>query len=636
MLMILGTFFDNTFWSLGWYAWIGDSVGIPLLVVSLLVLLTPFLFKKEIRLDLGDGGLQKFLFVAIPAIAMTCGFHFFPITLDQLGDAAFIRETETAKVLAWDSSILWHLFVPEITDPKVGTETFYAINNLVAYVFDIPWNNAVRGTELLFGFLFIGAWQLIILDSIQNWTKRILLTLIGISAPSLFVFASHFELYAVPMLSNLLACFAIYKLLTSNDKRWVFGVLLGMYIAVNSHISGLLIFPGAVLAILYNRYREHEFVKKHFQSKKVLYLIYVPCLLIGLFVYLFITKSANGPRSYSSEDLYSAVFLPLSSSEPAPLDRYNLLSFFHFFDYASSWTFWSPAAFILFLFGASRISKADWNRDPAMVVITLTMANYLAFFFVLNPLFSIPIDIDLLSLTFPIFLLLIVRILAIEKSGSTMNFAIANTVALSVLGFSAIFVNADESRTSDRYEAIGNHVFKSYYLGISSLVTTAISVEETHEDKIARLDKILTDLRPYAIAENDHEYAELLSLAGSYYSDSLGNHEKALSYFNRAQFHSPFLIKNVYRLLVSNFIIGKPAEAHRYSKMLIDFAYPNKKRALRIAIHVSLEASDFEFAEYYTDEYLGMYPDDANMQRVAAGLDTMPDKRQVLQYFRRQ
>lgn len=93
-------------------------------------------------------------------------------------------------------------------------------------------------------------------------------------------------------------------------------------------------------------------------------------------------------------------------------------------------------------------------------------------------------------------------------------------------------------------------------------------------------------------------------------------------------------VKILFDLTVEHFIRGEFDQAQNLVAGLVHYKHPNEVKALRMAIHISLEAEDYRASAEYCKQLLKVKPEDAFIQKVLHLLNTEEDKSKIKSLFR--
>ncbi|MFT7612155.1 MAG: hypothetical protein ACI9J3_001104, partial [Parvicellaceae bacterium] len=280
---------------------------------------------------------------------------------------------------------------------------------------------------------------------------------------------------------------------------------------------------------------------------------------------------------------------------------------------------WSAAGLFLLIFLLLFLrKKINWKR-PLILVLGLTLLIYMCFFFIMNPLFSMPNDWDLFSLPAIPFLILLAVIVR-QLDGKLLSKQLTGTVmAFSIFSVSIFFVNANQSSLSDKLVSQGIREFNTYWIGSSSNILQGSILQPSLEMRQETLLMAIDEVRPQAVLGSDIEFSELLHNAGRYCFDN-NRYKESLVYFNEANLYSGLFCKNYYYLLSSHFMIGEYNLALEYGDEVIICESPSPIKAFEMVIHTAIEAEDKVKAMEYCDEYLKRWPESTAYQKIRSAL----------------
>lgn len=569
-------------------------------------------------------------------MALVAGVLFsgFDMTPDPYGDARFIYKSLDYPVLEWDNKWLSDFFQFHPLDAKGGTNSIYTSVNLISSLFQIPGLQAFKALNLAFGMLFVGLWTHFVFRHLTRSTDRIHLMLAGLTSTCMLQYFGHFEVYGPPMALALLFFYWVVEVLENKSRLGKWLLLPVFLLNLKFHITAWLLFPGMALVYLYPYAVKSNLLKKLYQLKGMLLGIWLPMLVLATLVYVFVTDSVHGPRSYTEDTLLKVLFLPLDTPEGPPLDQYNLFSQAHLFDFLNIILLWSPVALAtvlgLLLFGRKEI---DWQR-PVLPIMATAMLSYLGAFFLLNPLLGMTADWDLFSLPVPALLVLALVLVKARKPGGLPLLPAA--LVMSFFTGSFIVLNLMPSTRSHLLEEHGIHHYNTYYIGASTHFADAYALETDATKVEARLDRVIEKLDQEEPFENDIEYADLLMDKGKLMVAREGYTSQSLPYFQDAHAASPGLSSNIYELIVNHFMLDQYQEALVYCPELIEDCYPGCKKARRISIHTGVMAQAKSPTLQWCRDHLKAYPDDGFIKGVEAALANDQPWPQVQQMFKQQ
>ncbi len=224
---------------------------------------------------------------------------------------------------------------------------------------------------------------------------------------------------------------------------------------------------------------------------------------------------------------------------------------------------------------------------------------------------SMPVDCDYFSLGgIPLlaFSAVIISQLEVQKMSSLI---LGPLLEISLLSIPVFYVNSDREALSYRFENLGEHVFKSYWIRSAGDINAGIAMMP--EDKQlyqSRYKRIISDLEPFALLGNDTEYAVLVWTLAKYCRVELKDYKTALYYHELSQKYDPKFVVNYLGLMESCFKQNRFIEAYNYSLKLVEHKHPNEERALSIGIHCALSGELYEEALALCNKYLNKFEDE--------------------------
>lgn len=634
-LYALGLLFPDRFWAFHFPAFLPDAFGGILLAACIafgIYSIYKGLFNTwDVMANAEYENLWKY---GVP-IAACILFYQFPMYTDIYGDAHFLVPNPEISLEILDQAYTNKLFSFNLFDPKIGSATTYGLIGTLSYGLGLSVGECFRIVDALSGGLYLFFMISIIQRITANRLHRFLMILIVIGTPLIQVFCGHNEVYA-PVYA-LIAGFwwAVIRYLDNRQFLNLFILALIVVLNIKFHITGWLLVPVLVLVLIFNQRETKN--KKTITWASLLKYMLLPMYGAGILIYVFVTKSTFGRRFYTPDTIYDVLFLPVSSSDPAPLDHYNLFSPAHFFDYFSTWFIWSASAILVGLLLAFYWrSKVNWNAPPLRFSGVL-LAMYLPLFFVLNPLFSMPADWDLMGIpgiTLIVFVIYAWGTIDNKEVVFHSSRIAGSIIGFTILAFTFVLVNSNRNMQAARYISIGKYQYKTYWLGTSSYIMTGIYQFENTEDKFNAHSKVISDLEPYALKGKDPEYAKIVSEMAVYYREVEKDPKRTLETLEKSSEYGPLLLDNKYQLVISYFMANDFKKAMEYIPELVNMGYPEPSKALRVAIHTSIMAEDYEQAEHYCKQFLTKWPDDKFIKDVLYQLQHVEDKSVVKQFFR--
>lgn len=630
VFFVVAFFFSEKIWGLGYIRSLGYGGSILLIISGSLLGVSFFTPTKHATPTQSKSTfLRQYL---LPIIILGVAYTLLPIAKDVYGDAPYIIKELSITIPDWDSRLLTDLLYFHPADSKIGTTSVYALCNITAFTFGITGVEALRIWSTLFGLLFTGCWIFFIHKNIKHPSWRTVWVLAGITAPWTLMFAGHYEIYGPSFFLHSLFFLNLssYFRSPSNKKLWIQAFLF--IVCLKFHITSYLLGISFAGMVFYH----YQYKKKGLISwnwNMVLYRVLLPAFGAGVVLYVFVFNSINGTRDYNANTLNEVLFIPLMSSESAPLNRYNLFSINHILDYVNLVLTWSPLGIALLAGVALRFrQKINWS-NPLVIIMGLQAIVYAGAFFVLNPLLGMQADWDLFSLpAISVMALGVFLTKEIENQALNLNLIPAG-IGIALLSISTLYVHSQKDMLAEVYETHGLGKFKTYWIGSSTLLHEAAHLQKSPEAAQKKRLDILTKLLPYATPNHDIEYADLLVEAGKYYFDKK-DYNQAIGYFEKAFDYAPELIRNTYLLVITQFSRKEFKAAHQYGKRLIAYKHPSQKKAFRIAIHVAVEAEAYEDALVFCNDYLKLFPEDDFIQRVRKRLADKDELERIRLMFR--
>lgn len=617
LLYTLGYLYPDEFWAFHFPAFLPGGWGLILIVVAVLLSTaglrwTPESFQFIRKYD-------KFWLYVLPVLVGIAVYQL-PMFMDVYGDSKYIVPEPDSIIREFPQKHLDHLLDFNLTNPKVGTATTTGLTGLLAYYMGISVGETFRLLEALCAVVFVFLMLSIVKKQVQNEAQRVVLILMCISTPLLMFFCRHYEIYfpVYVILAGIWLSVINYFNKPSVVRLLIVAALSLLY--VKFHVSAIAVAPVLGLIVI-----GHFFAKKGFWEKlswkRLIRWLVLPAYTLGAFVYVFITKSANGPRSFTPDNLTDAIFLPIQAAEPAPLDNYNLLSWNHISDYLSTFFIWSaPAVLIIVILLVFHRKRLDTSQ-PILKVVTYGLLMVIPLFFVLNPLLSMQVDMDLMvipGVTFMVFAIVLTSTYKAkeEARNSLFSYLVLPVLGLVLLSWTGLVVNNNKKMLSEHTISMGIRSYKTYWRGSSTSILEGLSLKETDKERSERLHQVLQELEPLAVPGNDLEMSELKRWMALY------DHQSGANAFQvKEHLESGFKYDSLNINLVNDIVAFHVAQhdykgAFRYVSLMARMQYPSKEEALKTAIQISINAGEVNSAIDFCDVYLAEYPADSEIQTV--------------------
>lgn len=630
LLYGVGFLSPENFWGLHYPSYLeAPGVAILVLVVLFTILGANYNFTESLEKDASKW--NAYLWALGLATISGVFFYKMPIYHDVYGDSLTLLGNRNIAVTEMSDHYTKRLFSMDFTDLKLGTGTTLGLVGYMSYYLDVTIYKAISYLGAYCGFGFVLMMHLTTFRLTKKRIHRVIASALILGTPALLMFCGHIEVYAPVYL--LTSIFAYFMVRYVQDSGVLNAVLLFAvaFLSIKFHVTGFIVLLIAFLTV-YQKYRVQK--GKAVGFKQLFLHAILPVYILGILLYVFVTKSVNGPRSYTEENLTDAIFLPISAAEGPPLSRYNLFSFNHLFDFFNLTFLWSAGALVIILVSFVFFKdKVNWKSIPVQI-FSASLCLFVPTFFVLNPLLSMPTDWDLMSIPAAFLILFAISLLGSvdfpKVSGRSVgSFILMPIVGLAILGSTAIFVNADAELESERVLDYGKYTFKTYWIGSSTPIFNGLDLIDSEEERMEELERIVKELKPFAVKGNDVEYSALLNRLGNYNQTFMQDPNAALENYELAYQYDPLLRKNVFDIVYLHFLRRDFVAATKYLPTLVAMKYPNHHKSLRIAIHTSLEAEDYEGAKRYSEELIAHFPDDKLIQDVLNVLSSDQDKSQL-------
>ena len=252
----------------------------------------------------------------------------------------------------------------------------------------------------------------------------------------------------------------------------------------------------------------------------------------------------------------------------------------------------------------------------------------------INPLLGMAVDWDLLALPAPVFLLFIIALAKEEKLTKLGAKFIGPVIAVSLLGLTFIPIHFNHSALSKRFESVGIHTFKSYWITGAADIELALGIESNPKAYERRLVNVIEELTPFANEGNDKEYARLQRMLGEHYLAEGKNTDAALDSYEKAFAFGKDDMETVSGLVNAYYQTGNFDGAFSGAQLLLQKGYPNHKVALAMSVHMALEARFYDAALTYADGYVKAYPGDARIEYIQENLKNRTNLETLKNRFR--
>lgn len=622
-LYALGMIFPDIWWTTHWLAFIPSFWGYGLLIISGVLIGSGWIrpggiqFPKSLQELSDDYG--KWL---APGIAIGMGFlmYYFPIRHDYYGDAYKVLQYLNQQINQIPIGTNEAFFKFGLS-PWDGHTTVLAIVTYLAYFAGITYGKAFLVLDAVCGACFVWLWLSFLHDYLDRFEWRLIMSLAGISAPFMLIYYGHIESYA-PVFLCFLAWLVLSIRYTSTRKRiWLWSLVPLLILCIKLHPIAVLLIPA--LGLLFLQEFQVSFSAKVENWKGIGLWVLLPIFSAGAILYFGVFQDHVDTRSLNETAMeFDHLFLPLVSPAP-PLDRYNLLSFNHLFDYACEMLLWSPVSLLLVLLVLIEFRREiSWN-SLVVRVTGLSLLLFVSLFFMINPLLSMQLDWDLMALPAPLLLVFSTVLIKYLEKKSFASRLLPISLALTILSIPAFTLHTQTDALSRRLENLGIRMYHTYYEWSAKVIQYSLNLPEytsrqAYED---RKTQVLAKLQPHAIADADFEYARLLIDEGKYYLRVKKDYEKALTWLKQAEYYYPMEKNGLLYRMETHFLLGQYEPAFQYARKLIEIRYPSEKESIGIAIQCALEAEEYEEALSLSRFYVDKWDDAPSIREVKNRLE---------------
>ena len=350
---LVGVAFPDSWWGVHYFAFFSDGWGVALLTLSLLLILTGCIRSWRIGFiqkcsPLLKSPLHPAIVITLVSLGMGVLYYLFPIVNDIYGDAILLKQSLDTRYDEFPEKYLGGLTNFDFS-PSGGRRFM-----LASTVQIMVWTGASYGEALFWicvfcGVCFVVTWLSFVKHYLESGLWKLTFGIIGISGPFMLVYYGHMEFYAISFWVLLCWILAMLICLKKPKVANLAGLTLLLLFAVKVHPTSLLLIP-AWLAVLVKRFAKEKWSKRLLSWRGLATAFLLPGAAAGAAVYFFVTRDYNDDRILTDTVDTEHIFLPLFSPDP-PLDKYNLFSLYHFFDYFNVVLWWSlPALFLAVVF----------------------------------------------------------------------------------------------------------------------------------------------------------------------------------------------------------------------------------------------------------------------------------------------
>lgn len=600
---LLAFVFTDSFWGVHFFALVPVNVKALTLVLVIAIL---FIGNNEKAIDLfRNFKFQSWGKAAIITVLFGILFHNLNFVNDAYGDALRHKQFLPDVVEELNHERTFKAFTLNVFQSKIGEITVLNSVELISYHTGANVIDVFRWIGTVFGMIFVFFWILFTGRYFSKKGVANVVLILGLFSPFLQLFFGHIEIYAPAITATALTLMSLLLFLKEQEKKWGFIMLLCLLLSMKFHFVSVLMIPACLIA--WGSFLSKKDLSDLVTWRRMWLLVMVPVFIAGIIAYIFVFKDHTDPRFLDGTvDTSERLFLPFFSPEP-PLDRYNLFSWSHIWDFMNILFLWSTAGIFILVIAVIKRKQIEWKHE-GLVLITMTLLLYAGLFFMVNPLLSMPMDWDLFSLPAPVFLIFAALLYEQLTSEKLARRLIAPVLMLSMLTIPVIATNASTDATSKRLEYIGRYTFKNYWIRSIETLKTGLNMRtENYEN---RLLSNVKKLKPYAVKGKDLEYANLLWRTGQFYRKN-GKIQESLKWHLESRAYYSGLDYNRIGIMESYYLLERYDEALSESMGLIEVEYPSKERALKIALDCAIKANDTLAVISLGEQLQVIYPQDS-------------------------
>ncbi|MCB9231195.1 MAG: tetratricopeptide repeat protein [Bacteroidia bacterium] len=631
LFYLLGVLLPETWWGTHFLAFI----PLPLQLLFAILAILSLVFGD--RLQLEKINFSSWGVISVLSLGAGLLMHSFPIAMDHYGDAvkfvSFLPQVPSA-IPDKASEALFSFGLA----PWDGQNTILAMVTYLAWIFQITYHEAFRWMDTGCGVLFVFSWLWFLRRYLKEGVSFHFLALAGLGAPFLLNFFGHTEIYAPVLLSLLWWSVAMVLYLEEGKKIFFWLLLPCWFLVLKLHALGILL--GLPMVLVYANLflpKEMKF-ERVFKLRNILLFVILPSLVVGLLAYFFVFEDHRDERRLLEvNSALERLFLPLFSPDP-PLDRYNLLSLAHIFDFFQIMLLWSPLAWVI-VFSGWGIFRRKFNfNSPVFTTVLLVLVLFAALFFATNPLLSMPIDWDLFSLP-GVILLVLAAVVLKQCNRLDEKFArqlFPGLLALFLLGIPFFIIHPNPVPHGRRIESLSYRNFQTYYEWTFIDEVQALKMQYQNEDSIFRkMELMIQRLEPLALPANDPEFSRFFIRQGEYLSRIKGDYPKALPWFQRAIEYNPRDGNVIQKAMECYFLLGDYEKSLEYALLLDQMQFPDQVKAQKVVIHAALEAGNYDIAREYAAKYLAQPLDDPSFASLCRDILNGYNLPELKNYFSR-
>lgn len=603
IFIMAGFFLPETFWGLHHIAFIPRPTGYLLMgVVTVLLLSSSSNIKISWFSSLYLATRERYLLIICLSISFGLIYYHHPIVADYYGNArSFIPQID--KVSPGVTADFYSRLFSLRFEPGHGRKGVLMVYQFFSYVFNVRLGTIFLLSDAIFGGLFIFTWLVFITKKISQSGWWLILALLGLSAPFMLIFMGHIETYAPVYFILLLYLVLLSFWHKSRNKDYIPSLIILQVIGLRMHNLFILLLPIIALILLHHYWPRSRLSNNLSSIRGLLLYIFAPICGLGAVLYFVILQDFKDPRRLDHTADIERLFLPIISPDP-PLERYNLLSLNHILDYLNLIMSWSPLLLLLLVYFGKVIRKNKIKPSLLISLLVLATILFLTFFFVFNPLMSMPMDWDLFVFPAIVLAVLVVNLAAEQNFSPPAPPVLLASFGCILICLPPYIVHQDLESMSYRYEDIGIHVNRTYYEHSAAYILNALQLIPDDPGLYqARKKRVIQKLKKDAIPGNDWNYASLLTDEGLNKLQFLNDYESAMKDFEAALFYNPKAYENILYLIQCDLATGAYPGALAHAIRLEKLHFPNQLKSIRILIYCAIKAGDVELATMTRNKY---------------------------------
>ncbi|MCB0395705.1 MAG: hypothetical protein KDD36_03570 [Flavobacteriales bacterium] len=606
VLYVIGIFFPQQAWGIHFLSFTGT---LPVFVTGIYILLVWLMPVKT--LSWREPGVKSWVVPATVSLVMMALIMAFPIVEDFYGDAYKFKSYVGVRITEIPDMAKDAMFRLNAS-PWDGEKTILSGTTYLAYATGWTYGRVFLMLDVLCAVICVLIFGMFVLHFLKGHPLKWPVFIAVMTLPMWWIFFGHMEIYAPVMLVHTAFLLLLVVAFTKCSRRY-WGVSVVFYVlAVKMHGTALLYAPALLVTGLYvfGKIRAQQLSWKMLGRWVV-----VPQILGGLILYFFVFGDHRDERRIQHvSEAFERLFLPLFSPPP-PLDHYNLFSGYHILDFMNAAFLWSPFAWVL-MASLWKCRVRVRNLKGIVPLMAVTFLVTAGFYFMINPLLSMPMDADLFSL--PSSVLVVLMICVIKECPVPGSVVFWKRVSLSLvpLMFGVIWVNSNRQMLSARLEVLARYNFVSYYEWTAKILGHAFALEPDYERKKERWVNAIDSFRPQVDSGYSNEYARLLTLYARYLIRDKKMYDEGIAYLQEAWTHDHEDLDNLMYTMEAWFLKNRFDKAYEYALLLKEYGHPNKPKSYKIALHCAIGAGMYAEAQALSKEYIEQWDDSEQVREV--------------------